>query len=343
MLPVILLGAQCALSLKAQSLAKPAMEISVPLNKDTRSWTLADTLTNGPVGSVVVFTSEWVPKGDSIDAWKEMFDKKAVITKDTVRHQIDIWKAMLAQVDPKAEVNEEKNADGSIIVTYTSVSADEMGMQRYLQGDDGIYILSYRARPSSKNEARWKLWRDIISAATLISSHTGIKAANEATLHGSEDEDLAKLQGNWTMAYMEIRGQKCSDTILKTYTLAIKGNHWWLTQIVKSADGSSKEQLNITTFRIYPSENPKMIDLIRPEKDRAFISQGIYKLEGDTLTICRTSEKGEERPKEFKTTESAGILVIWKRTHEEPQPDKSPEPAPNMVSVPHSQLTVLAV
>jgi hypothetical protein len=170
-LPIILFGALCVFSLKAQSVIEPAMEIRVPLNKDARPWTLADSLTNGPVGSVIVFTSEWVPKGDSIDAWKEMFDKKAIITKDTVRHQMDIWKAMLAQVDPKAEVKEEKNADGSITMTYTSVSAGEMGISRYLKADDGIYILSYRVKPSLKDETRWKLWRDIISSATLVSSH----------------------------------------------------------------------------------------------------------------------------------------------------------------------------
>jgi len=38
---------------------------------------------------------------------------------------------------------------------------------------------------------------------------------------------------------------------------------------------------------------------------------GIYKLEGDTLTLCRAAGD-RERPKEFKTTEEAGILV-WKR------------------------------
>jgi len=168
-LAIFLFGALCVFSLNAQSLAQPSMEISVLLNKDARPWTLADSITNGPVGSVIVFTSEWVPKGDSIDAWKEMFDKKAIITNDTVRHQLDIWKAMLAQVDPKAEMKEEKNADGSITMTYTSVSAGEMGISRYLKANDGIYILSYRVKPSLKTEARWKLWRDIISSATLIS------------------------------------------------------------------------------------------------------------------------------------------------------------------------------
>jgi hypothetical protein len=42
------------------------------------------------------------------------------------------------------------------------------------------------------------------------------------------------------------------------------------------------------------------------------LSRGIFKLEGDLLTVCRTV--GEtERPKEFKTTAESGVLVGWKR------------------------------
>jgi hypothetical protein len=39
---------------------------------------------------------------------------------------------------------------------------------------------------------------------------------------------------------------------------------------------------------------------------------GIYKLEGSTFTLCRAAEF-KERPKEFKTTQGAGILMVWKR------------------------------
>jgi hypothetical protein len=155
------------LSLRAATNPAPEMTISFPLNKDTRTWTVAYAVTN----ENIVFTKEWVPKGDSIERWKEMFDEKSMLVKDTIREHIDGWKRMLAQVDPKAEVKEEKNADGTITVTYTSIRADEMGISRYFKASDGIYILSYRVRPKLKDDGTLKTWREILSSATLVSTH----------------------------------------------------------------------------------------------------------------------------------------------------------------------------
>jgi hypothetical protein len=99
-----------------------------------------------------------------------MFDEKTMLTKDSVREHIDVWKKMLARVDPKAEVKEEKAPDDTITVSYTSMAGDEMGISRYFKASDGIYVLSYRVRPKLKREETLKTWRDIISSATLVSN-----------------------------------------------------------------------------------------------------------------------------------------------------------------------------
>ena len=151
-----------ALPVQGQRLPTPEMAISFALDKDPLKWTPSP-----PEASETVIFQEWVPKGDSIDAWKEMFDHKILLTKASIREHLDVWKSLLVRVDPNAEIKEEKNSDGTLTVTYTALAGDEMGISRYFRGSDGIYILSYRVRPKLKSEARWKIWRGILSSARL--------------------------------------------------------------------------------------------------------------------------------------------------------------------------------
>jgi uncharacterized protein (TIGR03067 family) len=69
------------------------------------------------------------------------------------------------------------------------------------------------------------------------------------------------------------------------------------------------------TCRLHPGQRPKAIDLTLaagPDKGKTFL--GIYKLEGDTYTICRPVDPGKERPTAFATRPGSGLmLVVWKR------------------------------
>ena len=150
-------------SLQPERVPTPEMAIVFALNKDPRQWILASTEANQ-----TVITQEWVPQGDSIDAWKEVFGQKIFFTKVSVREHLDEKGCLLGPVDPKAETTEEKNLDGSITVTSTSIAGDEVGISRYSKASDGIYILSYRVRPELKTEATFKIWRGIISSASLV-------------------------------------------------------------------------------------------------------------------------------------------------------------------------------
>jgi uncharacterized protein (TIGR03067 family) len=117
-------------------------------------------------------------------------------------------------------------------------------------------------------------------------------------------KELEQLQGDWTMISQESKGQKVPGEIAKQFKLTIKGDQWTVTL----PDGSE----NKMTIKIDPSMNPKTIDLMIKAGNTEVNSRGIYKLEGDTLTLCRTLGN-VERPKEFKTTAEAGGLMVWKR------------------------------
>jgi uncharacterized protein (TIGR03067 family) len=117
-------------------------------------------------------------------------------------------------------------------------------------------------------------------------------------------QELDKLQGEWTLVSTEVRGKKRPDTENAVSKLTISENQW----VVTYRDFRSNAR---ATIEIDPSKDPKTIDLtLRGEEEPA---RGIYKLEGDTLTVCYNATVGGERPKEFKTTQETGVLDVLKR------------------------------
>jgi uncharacterized protein (TIGR03067 family) len=116
---------------------------------------------------------------------------------------------------------------------------------------------------------------------------------------GGGDKELEKLQGDWTMVSRELNGRKIPDEVAIN-KLTIKGDQWILTP------GAT------ASIKIDGSKDPKWIDLTFP-RGTGTASPGIYKLEGDTLTICRVLAGKGERPKDFKSPEAGGNLVVYKR------------------------------
>ena len=137
--------------------------MSFHIEKDPRKWTA-----QYQNGSETGFIMEFVPEGDSIKKWKEMAAQQIAFTSDSLRKYVDTWKAMLLKADPKIDLKEETMTDGSIFATYTSLSAEETSMRRFIKGKDGVYMLAYHVRPKLKEHETVKIWNDIIRTANLI-------------------------------------------------------------------------------------------------------------------------------------------------------------------------------
>jgi uncharacterized protein (TIGR03067 family) len=124
--------------------------------------------------------------------------------------------------------------------------------------------------------------------------------------------DKVRLQGTWRLAAVELNKQPIVLESLKEGDVTVPG------MLTVKADHYSfrlgKTRLEIT-YKMNPDAKPKAIDLTvmdGPQKGQVY--RGIYRLEGDTYTICRHIEPGKERPTEFKTKADSGLmLVVWKR------------------------------
>jgi uncharacterized protein (TIGR03067 family) len=107
-------------------------------------------------------------------------------------------------------------------------------------------------------------------------------------------QEWEKLQGTWVLAALEVRGKVVPEDELKgaTAKLIIAGRK------ASIQEGTVTLEVSLT---IDPAKSPKQIDIRRtPPGQEAHTALGIYRLEGDTLTICH-DPRGQQRPTKFKT------------------------------------------
>lgn len=116
---------------------------------------------------------------------------------------------------------------------------------------------------------------------------------------------LERMQGTWVMTALEVDGKLVPENKLGTI-LIIKGSKY--TTRVKDREFA-------TAFKLDPAKSPPAIDMVFTEGDnKDKVLKGIYKLEGDTLKVCRGLSADKDRPTQFGTWPNTGIfMVTWKR------------------------------
>ena len=169
------------------------------------------------------------------------------------------------------------------------------------------------------------------------------KAPADLALLQSKDAktDLERLHGAWTLVEMETRGKKLtgknmtfSGAPLKSLKLAVDGEHFPDVGAIpeeqvtdpKSPRGGVDVQFGghgpiNCEFVLNQTKKPKQITM----GGFPLNWQSIYKLEGNTLTIC-FNPKNHIRPDEFRTmADSDRVLFVFKRDAAEVQ-EKSTNP-----------------
>ncbi|HEX4613259.1 MAG TPA: TIGR03067 domain-containing protein [Urbifossiella sp.] len=124
--------------------------------------------------------------------------------------------------------------------------------------------------------------RGLLAAAVV-----GLLGAAQPPKDGPAKADLAKFQGDWKVQSIEVAGMPLPG--VKAEKLTFEG-----AKFVGLAGG--------TTVNLDPTKSPKEIDLVLGADGRKWM--GLYKLEGDTLTLCLAMiEQGkaadQKRPTDF--------------------------------------------
>ena len=126
----------------------------------------------------------------------------------------------------------------------------------------------------------------------------GLLLADDAT------KDAANIEGTWVVESATAEGKPEEDVQGDKLTFE-KG---MLT--IKSKKENKKEEKG--TYKLDPSTTPRSIDFQEQGKDK--VMKGIYKLDGDKLTICVSPEAETKRPTEFSAKAgSAQMLLELKR------------------------------
>ena len=112
--------------------------------------------------------------------------------------------------------------------------------------------------------------------------------------------DLDKLQGTWHVTSLELDGRPAAASSLAGTLIVVSG----ATFTSRMADAAYEG-----TISLGPSKSPKTFDLLfttGPQKGTSH--PGIYKLAGDTWTICFAMH-GTARPKRFATRPGSGLAL----------------------------------
>ena len=130
-----------------------------------------------------------------------------------------------------------------------------------------------------------------------------------ALAHASDaaKDDLAKLQGEWTMVSGEQGGQPLPDAMLKTGKRVCKDD-----QVTVNIGGMLLMQAK---FTLEPMKTPKQIDYQITGGPNAGKTQlGIYELADDGSVKFCFAAPGKDRPDAFETKPADGrTLSVWKK------------------------------
>ncbi len=130
---------------------------------------------------------------------------------------------------------------------------------------------------------------------------------------GTDDvrKELKALQGTWKAVALEAGGKALPKEAVPDFTFIIGAEG--------KSTGKTAQGDYTATILVNPKSDPKTIDNLHESGAQKGKKQcGVYKLEGNKLTVCMTRPGVEEtdRPKDFATKETANVVFVFERFKE---------------------------
>lgn len=180
------------------------------------------------------------------------------------------------------------------------------------RGKDGAWLseqLASRPLGHADSQADWTQVFDGLLFTRTMTGSDRVKRGGKFVAHRADDPaiqaELARFQGDWIMASSESAGVKVPAERFPAYRRSVKGD----TYSIVIANDLGPVTLR-GRFALNPQAVPAAIDA---ESEGGDLMLGIYKFEGETLTLC-LSRPGEPRPTKFAADAAThATMTAWTR------------------------------